>query len=73
MSKLEAQGDLSLIRDALLLSPFAQVCGPQQASGVLTSKGALIENAISGSTSSEPVNSTPNMFAPDEIAPLAGT
>ncbi|WP_169308934.1 glycosyltransferase 61 family protein [Paracoccus gahaiensis] len=73
MFKLEAPDDLSLILDALLIPPPAEGRGRQQASGVLTAEGAMVENAISWSTSSEPVNATPAMPAPDEITPLAGT
>lgn len=73
MFQLEAPDDLILIENAILVPPPADGRGRQQASGVLTADGKMVENSISWSSSAEAVNTTPDMPAKNDLTPLAGT
>lgn len=66
-------GDLVLIENALVVPPPANGRGKWQPSGVLDSKGRFVENSISWSSTTLPVNTRPPMPDPGEIAELPGT
>ncbi|PTE13093.1 glycosyltransferase 61 family protein [Pseudogemmobacter blasticus] len=71
MFMLEAKDDLVLVRDAMLVPPPAEGRGRQQASGVLTPDGQMVENSISWSNSQEAVNTAPDM--PETHETLGGS
>jgi hypothetical protein len=70
--ELDAEGDLVAVKDALVVPPLGESGARNQASGVLTADGALVENSISWTDSSSPVNSAPEM-PEGNIEALPGT
>jgi len=73
MFALDAEDDLVLVRNAIVVPPPTEGRGRQQASGVLTPEGMMVENSISWSNSREAVNSAPDMPEDDSLEALGGS
>lgn len=63
--------DLVVVRDAIIIPPAG--IGRVQASGVLTSDGSVVQNSISWSSPTVPVNAAPDMPASETITAVPGT
>ena len=65
--------DLLLLENAIVVPPGPDGRSKWQPSGVLTSGGEFVENSISWSSTTAPINAAPKMPAADTVIPLAGT
>lgn len=65
--------DLILLENALVVPPGEKTKSKWQPSGVLDQAGNFVENSISWSSTSDPVNSAPKLPEESNVTPLAGT
>jgi hypothetical protein len=68
----DPQNDIVTLNGALVVPPLSEARLREQPSGVLDADGALVENAISWTSSTQPVNGAPTVPAGAPIRDLPG-